>query len=262
MRPMQTSQIIKNLSRAHFLYRRALPGTADKDTQRTRIAIYQRLFHTSTGCWPDMSLINASIRRYETEFWLNYIRQKAIESSRATRPITNSGPGGPNCQAKSADTCRCKGTTREFKTPHTKKNYCAVDRTASPYKQTAQLTNAIIKAAKDGARLEAVLYRPEFGELILDCGNPSPTHKSRMDAKGHHGHGVQHALEARHNITPHEIAKTLIFGEVSQDSEDKSRLLVRLDTSHVILEKEIRQGSGRVSATKAKLHTAIRKSRQ
>lgn len=111
MRGMQTSQILKNLSRAHYLYRRAVPGSADKDTQRTHIAIYQRLYHAATGSWPEMPLINASIRRYETEFWQNYIRQKAIESSRAARTITNSGPGGPNCRASSAETCRCKGRT-------------------------------------------------------------------------------------------------------------------------------------------------------
>lgn len=108
---MQITQILKNLSRAHYLYRRALPGSADKDTHRTHIAIYQRLYHSATDDWPDMSLINASIHRYETEFWQNYIRQKALAKPRAARPITNSGPGGPNCQAKSADTCRCKGRT-------------------------------------------------------------------------------------------------------------------------------------------------------
>lgn len=105
---MQPTQILKNLSRAHFLYRRAHPGSVEKDTHRTHISIYQRLYHSSTGDWPPMPLINATIHRYQSEFWQNYIRQKALASPRSARPITNSGPGGPNCQAKSADSCRCK----------------------------------------------------------------------------------------------------------------------------------------------------------
>ncbi len=108
---MQPTKILKELAQSHYLYRRAGAGSAARVTQRTRIAIYQRLYHAATGSWPEMPLINASIRRYETEFWQNYIRQKAIESSRAARPITNSGPGGPNCRASSAETCRCKGRT-------------------------------------------------------------------------------------------------------------------------------------------------------
>lgn len=170
-------------------------------------------------------------------------------------PITNS------CnQYKHAP--HCKGTTREHKTPPVKRNYCSVDRSASPFKQVTQLTNALEKAAKDGARLEAVLYRPEFGELILDCGNPSPTHPSRMDAKGHHGHGVQHALESRHHITPYTLAQTLIQGKVTQDPDHPSRIRVQNDKYRVVLEREIKVNSGRISPIKVKLHTATHISAQ
>lgn len=106
---MHSTQILKELAKAHYLYRRT-NATAAKDTQRTRIAIYQRLYHASTGCWPDMPLINATINRYQPQFWQLYIRCR-VADMHAAPPITNSGPGGPNCQAKSADTCRCKGRT-------------------------------------------------------------------------------------------------------------------------------------------------------
>ena len=105
---MHPTHILKNLSRSHYLYRRAVSGSADKDTHRTNITIYQRLYHSATGSWPDMSHINALIHHYASEFWQNFNHQKTLAQPRVTSTITNSGPGGPNCQAKSADTCRCK----------------------------------------------------------------------------------------------------------------------------------------------------------
>lgn len=109
--PMQAQRYLKELAQAHYLYRRAVVGSATQDAQRTRIAIYQRMYHAETGDWPPMGLINATILKYEPDFWRAHKRQQAAATYWASHPITNSGPGGPHCRAKSVETCRCKGRT-------------------------------------------------------------------------------------------------------------------------------------------------------
>lgn len=104
----------------------------------------------------------------------------------------------------------------------------------------------------DGVRLEAVISRSEVGELVLDCGHSS----KKNNPKDSRGVGVQHALEERHNVTPRDIAEVLLLGDVSAH-EKASRMNERHNCVLVVLEREIRQNSGRISQTKARIQTSM-----
>lgn len=147
-----------------------------------------------------------------------------------------------------------KGTTKESKTKNSPRLF-RVDNKASEHEQINQLTDAIIKASEDGVRLEAVVYRPEFGELTLDCGHPgikNPPPKVRSK-----GVGVQHALEERHKISPRDLAEALIKGK-SLPHDKPSRLTIIHGRTKVIIEREMKAGSKRISETKAKIQTAMK----
>ena len=151
---------------------------------------------------------------------------------------------------------KMKGTSREPKIKNAPRLF-RVNPDATVHEQINQLASAIEKASQDGARLEAVIKRPEFGELILECGNSSPTHPSRKEEKKHGAHGIKHALEERHGISPKDIAEAIIQGEIRQHEGVASRLKVTHNNILVILEREQKQGSGRISGLRAKLHTAM-----
>ena len=147
-----------------------------------------------------------------------------------------------------------KGTTKESKTKNSPRLF-RVDDKASEHEQINQLTDAIIKASEDGVRLEAVVYRPEFGELTLDCGHPgikNPPSKVRSK-----GVGVQHALEERHNVSPRDLAEAIIKGEIGPH-EKASRLTIIHGRTKVIIEREMKAGSKRISKRKAKIQTAMK----
>ena len=153
--------------------------------------------------------------------------------------------------------CPHKGTTREHQTKGTPRRVYKVDQSQPMHKQVNALADAIERAARDGARLEAVIYRPEFGELTLDCGNPGRKNDS-LDSRGH---GVQHALEERHGISARDIAETLLRGNVKQKEDKPSRLEIGWQNYLVVLEREMKQDSGRISKTRVKLHTAMKQTK-
>ncbi len=133
-----------------------------------------------------------------------------------------------------------------------------VNPSASMHTQIKQLADALDMALHDGVYLSAVLYRPEFGSLVLECGNSSPTHQSRKGHDGHHAHGTKHALEFRHGVSSKDVAAALLLGTVEQHEGVASRLKVRYNNVMVILERERAKGSGRISQSSARLHTAMR----
>lgn len=163
-------------------------------------------------------------------------------------------PWGCNGKEHKPGCPKSKGITREFKSKKETRLF-RVERTASEHEQINQLTDAIIKASEDGERLEAVIYRPEFGELILDCGHPgikNPPPKVRSK-----GVGVQHALEERHNVSARDLAEALIKGECLPHQKP-SRLTIINGRTKVIIEREMKAGSNRISKTKAKIQTAMK----
>ena len=99
---MTPQQYLYKLALAHYRYRRAYLGSDWERTQRILIYTYQRLYHAATGTWPTMALINETIRRYAVEFC-----SPSLPSVPNNIYATNSGPGGPDCEAKSIRTCRC-----------------------------------------------------------------------------------------------------------------------------------------------------------
>ncbi len=106
------------------------------------------------------------------------------------------------------------------------------------------------------------------GEDIATARSSGSLHLS-ADAPGRknnpadsRGHGVQHALEERHHISPHDIAETLLRGKVRRDPEHKTRLHVRYNSYVVVLEREMEKGSDHASKTKAKLLTALKRERR
>ena len=168
--------------------------------------------------------------------------------------VANSAPAGHESQATLRVCPYQKGTTKEQKSKGSPRRVHKVDQSQPMHKQVADLANAIERASRHGERLEAVITRPEFGELTLACGNPGRKNNSE-DSRGH---GVQHALEARHNISAWSIAETLLLGEVVSSGNKASRLIVERNNFRVVLEREIRQHSRRISKTRAKLHTAMK----
>lgn len=138
-----------------------------------------------------------------------------------------------------------------------------VDPDADLHTQIVQLTEAIEKAEEDGVRLEAVITRPEFGELILQCGNPGMSEekmkKARAEAKeagldpdkvSSRGVGVKHALEERHSISAKEMSEILLSGEVR---EKGSRLEIDYNGNRVVLDRKLKKGNERISKHKAKV---------
>ena len=156
--------------------------------------------------------------------------------------------------------CKNKGTTRESKTKNQPLLF-RVDPDATEHKQITQLMDVLEKAEEDGARYDAVIHRPEFGDLILQCGRKgkklTKLKKAEKEAKEKGlkpptsgGSGVKHALESRHHLSVKDMAETLIKGKVTQYG---SRLEVDYNGKRVVLEKEIKQGTKRISQTKAKV---------
>ncbi|MDO4752404.1 MAG: hypothetical protein Q4A24_09905 [Akkermansia sp.] len=155
-----------------------------------------------------------------------------------------------------------KGTTREPKDTKQPRLF-RVDQNADLHTQIVQLTEAIEKAEEDGVRLEAVIARPEFGELILQCGNPGMSEekmkKARAEAKeagldpnkvSSRGVGVKHALEERHSISAKEMSEILLSGEVR---EKGSRLEIDYNGNRVVLDRKLKKGNERISKHKAKV---------
>lgn len=170
--------------------------------------------------------------------------------------------------------CPQKGTTREPKLK-TKTRLFKVDPDAPIHKQKVQLAEAIEKAAHDGVHLEAVITRPEFGELIIDCGKPGKTEAKRnREQKAENekaakegrerkiissgGNGAIHAMEWRHHVNTFDIAEAIIEGKITQDPNHVSRINLATEKYKVTLEREIKQGSKKISKTRAKLHTATK----
>lgn len=149
---------------------------------------------------------------------------------------------------------KMKGTSREPKIKNAPRLF-RVNPDATVHEQINQLASAIEKASQDGARLEAVIKRPEFGELILECGHPGV--KNLASEQASHGVGVQHALEKRHGISTRELAETLLLGEYGGHKKE-SRFTLSHNRTIVILEKEMTAGSGRISKNKAKIQTAMK----
>ena len=139
--------------------------------------------------------------------------------------------------------CPQKGTTREPQTKGTPRRVHKVDQTQPMHKQVNDLADALERAARDGTRLEAVIYRPEFGELILSCGSSQKN-------------GVTHVMLPRHHISYAQVAETLLKGDVRPHPYKESRLEITWDKYLVVLEREIKQNSNRISKMRAKLHTA------
>lgn len=154
-------------------------------------------------------------------------------------------------QFRHGNGCRQRGTTRESKACKNVRKVYEVDQSQPMHKQVADLADAIKRAARDGERMEAVIKRLEFGELVLDCGAPGK--RGKQDEGGH---GVQHALEERHNVTPLDLARTLLCGTVSPH-EVPSRLRITNGNVLVVVDREMKRGSGRSSRTKAKIITAM-----
>ena len=220
--------------------RRQTPGSEAATHAARMLALYRRCYARLTGR-------EATAAEVAAAMWRRYTDMHAA--------VTNSAPPGHNCHAKVRPCPYNKGTTREHRTQGTPHRVYRVDQRQPTHKQVGDLAAAIERAARDGQRLEAVIRRPEFGELTLDCGNPG----RKNDSQDSRGHGVQHALEERHNIGPRAIAETLLLGVVKPHEYKKSRLTIRHAGNEVIIEREIRKGSGRISSTHAKLHTAMKK---
>ena len=147
-----------------------------------------------------------------------------------------------------------KGVTRERSPKSEPRRIYKVDQKLPIHKQVRALSNAIKKATRDGAHFEAVITRPEFGELIVDCGRSG--RKNDSNASG--GHGAKHVAESRHNISIYQAAEALLKGRVMKDKDKPSRLNVIYGKCKVVLEREYKKGSKRFSETRAKLHTAER----
>lgn len=195
--------------------------------------------------------------------WPEYMETANAEEVDAANPYGCNG-----AQHK----CPQKGTTRESKLK-TKPRLFRVDPDAPIHKQKVQLAEAIEKAAHDGVHLEAVITRPEFGELIIDCGKPGKTEAKRnREQKAENekaakegrerkiissgGNGAIHAMEWRHHVNTFDIAEAIIEGKITQDPNHVSRINLATEKYKVTLEREIKQGSKKISKTRAKLHTA------
>ena len=211
------------------------------------------------GAYGMLAVYRESFRREEGEeatevMVLEAMRRRREElAGREAEAVTNS------CnQYKHEEGCtgasrhEQKGTTREKKTPGENRKVYKLNQRQSMHNQIRDLSQIIERSSRDGEHMEAVLYRPEFGELTLDCGRPG----KKNDLVHSGGHGVKHALEERHGISPSQIAETLLKGKVVPSSHSDSRLEVLRDNKLVVLETEIKKGSGRASKTSAKIHTA------
>ena len=218
--------------------RRQTPGSEAAAHAARMLALYRRSYARHTGR-------EAAAADVVEAMWRRYTDMHAA--------VTNSAPPGHNCHAKVRPCPYNKGTTREHRTQGMPHRVYRVDQQQPMHKQVGDLTAAIKRAARDGAQLEAVIRRPEFGELTLDCGNPG----RKNDSQDSRGHGVQHALEVRHGISVWAIAETLLTGIVTQSESHSSRLLVETEKYRVVLEREIQKGSGRINEIRAKLHTAM-----
>lgn len=140
-----------------------------------------------------------------------------------------------------------KGTTREPKDTKQPRLF-RVDQNADLHTQIVQLTEAIEKAEEDGVRLEAVITRPEFGELTLQCGNSGSPHPN----------GVKHAFEERHHISAKDLAELLLTGEVKQSTKNNKKLIVKNDSFYAILAKKEKKQSNNTPKQEVKLITATR----
>lgn len=218
----------------------------------------KRVYSIGVRVWPPLPTSGASQEKLRVQSEGGDHRSHVDIKTQRTEPVKPqsihaANPYGCN-GAGHKPGCPQKGTTREPQTKGTPRRVHKVDQTQPIHKQISALADALERAARDGTRLEAVIYRPEFGELTLDCGNPG----RKNDSQDSRGHGVQHALERRHGISERDIAETLLLGKISPKLGASSRLEIRIKQNLVVLEKEIKKKSGRISQTRAKLHTAMK----
>lgn len=172
------------------------------------------------------------------------VRRRVVECVQAANPYGCNGfRHGPGCPRK--------GTTREHRGAKRERRIYEVDQNQPMHKQIADLTALLERASRDGVSFRAAVSRPEFGKLIVVCGRAGP------DVKDKKGHGVQHIREPRHHLTLEDVARAILVGRVGA-GESPSRITLTAGRATVVLEREIRKGSGRTSVTMAKLHTAMR----
>ena len=233
-----------------MVYIRGLEKGSEREREAYRmLAMYRESYRRETGEVATELMVIEAMRRRRVE-----MEEKSKASAEEGKPVENSlHPNGRECRAvKRPCPLLQKGTTRENKTPGENRKVYKLNQRQSMHNQIRDLSQIIERSSRDGEHMEAVLYRPEFGELTLDCGRPG----KKNDPVHSGGHGVKHALEERHGISPSQIAETLLKGKVVPSSHSDSRLEVLRDNKLVVLETEIKKGSGRASKTSAKIHTA------
>lgn len=175
---------------------------------------------------------------------------ETVEAGSGRLPNPVNMPGGERCYTENCS--RHKGTTREPKSTGKVDKAYKVDQGQPMHKQVSDLAAAIERASKDGTHFQAVIERPEFGKLNIDCGRPGENNKQDSG-----GHGAKHAFEGRHNVSLRGVAEALLLGTVEQSEKYPSRLILKHGKVSVVLEREIIKGSGRISKTRAKFFNAI-----
>ena len=246
-RDRETSLALRLIRLCESYGKRQIPGSAAAKHAAHMLALYRRHYARLT------ELLDA-------------------EDAAENDLVTNSIQPGHKCRAKVRPCPFNKGTTREHKSASSTHRAYRIDQNQSEHKQIVQLATLLEKAKKPGARFDAVFYREPYGWLSLQCGRPGKTvtkmkreqaeanaaakeqNRSAKEVKSL-GHGVAHVLEDRHHISPKDVARALVSGEIKQH-EISSRLYVTVGDYDVILEREMMKGSKRIG-DKAKLQTAM-----
>lgn len=147
-----------------------------------------------------------------------------------------------------------KGDTKELKIRRKQSNPYQAPEGASPKIQKKAIVRSIDRVSKKGGQVRGVVERPGIGKLTIKSGSPGV--KAR-GSKG--GSGVSHIKQKHPDASAKAIAESVVKGKASPQKDSPSRLQLLHKDKKVVLEREIKKGSGRISSTRSKLHTGYTK---
>lgn len=143
-----------------------------------------------------------------------------------------------------------KGDTKELKIRRKQSNPYQAPEGASPKIQKKAIVRSIDRVSKKGGQVRGVVERPGIGKLTIKSGSPGV---KRRESQG--GSGLSHIKQKHPEMKSKDIAETITGGEISPLKKKESRIKIEGEAKKVVLEREIKKGSGRISSTRSKLHT-------
>lgn len=145
-----------------------------------------------------------------------------------------------------------KGETKEPRTRKAQTNPYQAPEGSSGKTQVKALTRAIDKTARKGGNVQGAIRKEGIGKLNVRAGSVG---RKTEEYKG--GSGTSHMLgkHGKEGMSAKKAATIIVKGQVEPNENSPSRKNITHKGGKVVVESELKRGSGRKNRKQSKLHT-------